>query len=152
MIAQKPDRPAAAPPPPGKVSTCHGTTATGERCRARPLTGKHHCFSHDPAPEIAARRQAARQAGGAARGGQLRRGSSPGEPSPLPGWWPLGTVAHAVGAYGWLARELLAGRLEARTGNAIAGVLSGLVSAIRDCDLERRLLSLEAALGKRREP
>ena len=35
-----------------------------------------------------------------------------------------------MGGYGWAVRELVSGRLDARTANAIVGALGGLVAAI----------------------
>jgi hypothetical protein len=49
-------------------------------------------------------------------------------------------------AYGWTFRELVSGRLEARSANALGALLGGLLAAVKSGDIEARLEALERAL------
>ncbi len=68
----------------------------------------------------------------------------------LPPWWPLKNASDTREAYVWLAQRLAQRRMDARTGNAMAAVLNGLVTATREHELHLRLDALERATGKRR--
>ncbi len=127
--------------------TCEAKTKTGKKCSARPLEGKAYCFSHDP--ESTERRETARKAGGKARGAQLRRRVTTQETG-TPSWLPLVSLDDARAAYAWLVGAVVSGRLEARTVNAAAGALGGLVAVIRDCDLEKRIAAIEERSGARK--
>lgn len=133
------------------TSRCQGLTRDGRPCGVRPLRGADHCINHTPDPDLIARRDEARHAGGRSRGIQLQRTTVPPLDLDLPPtWWKLGAISDVIGAYAWIVRELASGRLDARTANALTGTLGGLVGALREGDLERRLLAMEAALSTRR--
>lgn len=111
-------------------------------CRMRPLQNSAFCFNHDP--DSRDHRAAARKQGGAQRKKQLLREPLQGEPE----WWRFATLSDAKGALVWAVRNLVQGELDARTANALCGVVQGLSSLIRDVDLEARLSALELAAAK----
>jgi|CXWL01.1.fsa_nt_gi hypothetical protein len=131
------------------MSQCSGTTADGKPCGVRCLVGQPWCFNHAPDDEVAAQRDEARREGGRARGIQLTRAAAVTD-FEEPEWWPLKGTGEVRGAFAWTARGLARGTIDARTANAMAAALRGLLDAIKDNEADSRLRSLEAALGGRK--
>jgi hypothetical protein len=117
---------------------CEHLKTDGTCCRAAPLPGSARCFFHDPAR--AGERQEARRRGGRTRS----RRPDPGPVEDL----PLASVADVVVLLADTINRVRAGRLEARTGNALACLAGQLLHALRDGDLEDRLKKLEEALAR----
>lgn len=133
----------------GASTTCVALTKAGTACRMPPLGGSTRCWAHADDSATESRRQEARVAGGASRGLQLTE-VTPEQFDELPSWWQLKTARDTREAYVWLAQRLAQRSIDARTGNAMAAVLNGLVAATREHELHLRLDALERATGKRR--
>lgn len=130
------------------AASCAGTLANGSPCGLPALSGRQHCWNHEPGEDMKERREEARRAGGRTRGLQLSRPAllSTLEEDP-PEWWRLSSPSDARAAFAWCVRELAAGRLDSRTGNAMVGALNGLVTSLRDGEQDARLDSLERVLN-----
>jgi hypothetical protein len=101
-----------------------------------------YCFSHDPRPEIAARREAARKRAGESTARKYRR-LDPDD------FGPLETPADAQRWAAMVARALLGGQLSAAKATAIRSLLAEWRSAHASGEVRDRLEQLEKATKKR---
>jgi hypothetical protein len=115
---------------------CQHVKADGTPCRATAQSGSAHCFFHDPSR--AEERREARRAGARTRN---RRP----DPDPVEDV-PLGAVADVVVLLGKTINDVRAGRMEAKTGNAVAVLVGQLLAALRGGTLEDRIRRLEEEL------
>jgi hypothetical protein len=119
---------------------CVAARADGSPCRARPLPGKDRCAFHDP--DMKARRDAGRVAGGRARAKKA---------AVLPEGAPdakLGTIAEVAELLGLTINQLRKGQLDAKLANAVGYLAGVLVTAIKQGDLERRIEEIERRLAE----
>jgi hypothetical protein len=129
---------------------CAATTKSGNACRMPPLSGTTVCWAHSDDDHVQRQRDDARVAGGATRGLQLvAEGVAPIGDGP-PRWWQLKNAVEVRDAYVWLAQRLVRREIDARSANAMAAVLHGLMTVSRDAELEQRIESVERATGVRR--
>lgn len=116
-----------------------------------PMAGSALCWAHADDRHVQKQRDDARAAGGAARRLQLlSHAPTRVTGDDVPDWWDLRDVAEVRAAYVWLAQRLARREVDARSANAMAAVLHGLVNATRESEQEQRLGSLERAAGLRR--
>ncbi len=119
---------------PGPQETaCVEVRRDGTPCRARPLPDGDHCWAH--APEMAEKRDAARQAGGINSSGPARlRRMMPNRLNPVARSLEKALV------------EVHDGKLDPRKGLAMAGIARALVSVLASGELEERLQRVEKVL------
>jgi hypothetical protein len=125
---------------------CEHTKPDGTRCKAAALHDRPHCFAHDPAS--AAKRDAARKAGGKASREKMRT-LAPDDPD-----WPLATLSEVAAAYAKLANAVLKGQLHHRIGSTVGFLLGGLTAALKATGIEEDLAQMkewiaEAERGKK---
>jgi hypothetical protein len=114
---------------------CTATTH-GRPCRARPLRGSRYCFNHDPAAAEA--RTKARRAGGDARGRQQQaEATAAGADGERPWWKELRQPWEVGAALAHVAREVIAGRMDARRATAAIKAL-GLLAPLTERYYRRR--------------
>ncbi len=116
------------------------------------LSGSTVCLAHSTAATARATREAARQAGGEARARQFGRAAVAADlAAEPPEWFPLATLSDACKGLGYVAREVMLGRMAARDANAATHALAALVPALREAETEERLAIVETALGTGRK-
>ncbi len=130
--------------------TCAATTKSGNPCRMPPLLGTSFCWAHSDDDHVQKQRDDARVAGGAARGLQLLAGGVVHIGEETARWWQLKNAVEVRDAYVWLAQRLARREIDARSANAMAAVLHGLMTVSRDAEIEQRIESIERATGARR--
>ena len=114
-------------------TTCVEVRRDGTPCRARALPEGDYCWAH--APEMAEKRNAARQAGGINSSGPARlRRMLPNRLNPVARLLEKSLV------------EVHNGKLEPRRALAIAGLSRALVSVLGSGELEERLQRVEKVL------
>jgi hypothetical protein len=118
---------------------CQHVKADGTPCRATVQSGSTHCFFHDPSR--AEEQREARRAGGRTR----NRRPDPGPVEDL----PLATVQDVVALLSKTINDVRSGRMEAKTGNAVAVLVGQLLAALRGGTLEDRIRRLEEDLADR---
>jgi hypothetical protein len=133
-----------------QATTCLAMTKSGNPCRMPPLSGTTKCWAHADDDHVQGQRDEARAAGGAARGLQLAAQADVPIADESPRWWQLKNAVEVRAAYVWLAQRLVRREIDARSANAMAAVLHGLMAVSRDSEFEQRLESLERATGARR--
>lgn len=116
--------------PDRQETTCAEVRRDGQPCRAAPLPGNDHCWAH--APELAEKREAARQAGGLNSSGPARvRRMLPSRLAPV-----------ATRLEKALA-EVHTGKLEPPRAQAMASLSRALMAVFTGGELEERLRRLE---------
>ena len=119
-----------------KAPRCKARTASGARCKARPLVGKAYCFWHDPDKS-----EDRREAG--------RTGGQKGRCRTLPPNAPDFSIECAQDVAGLLTRTInqtLRGEIDPKVANAV-GYLSGVILRDREQgEIEERIARIEAAL------
>jgi hypothetical protein len=118
--------------------TCEFIKPGGERCRARPRTGRPFCFAHDP--DSRRERDAARRAGGRVR--SRRAAVLPGAPDVA-----FASVADVTGLLAATASQVRRGDLDCRLGNCLCYIAATALKALQQGDLEQRLSAIEAQLA-----
>ena len=121
---------------------CEQIKVDGTRCQANARTGSKFCFFHDP--EVAAKRTAARKAGGIERS---RRAVLPADTPDR----SLSSIDDVVALLGETINQTRTGTLDPKVANAV-GYLSGiLLKALIQGDLEQRLAELEVIVRNHRD-
>ena len=115
----------------GQVLVCAGRRRDGQPCRA-PATIGAHCLGH--APELEAKRQAARKLGGKNKARAVRLNKL--VPVRLRGVYDLLEMALV---------QVYKGSLDPRTATAMASVAGALVKVLVSGELETRVRELEEA-------
>ncbi len=129
---------------------CTAETQSGAPCRAQPLANENRCFAHADSPASVARRDAARKAGGAGRGAQLRRPNpptmiiAPADDDDV----PLATLGEVEEAQRVITLDLLSGRLSAREALARTKCLGALASRIQDVQRAERAERAEQSAAR----
>ena len=125
----------------GRGSLCKASRKDGQACCAYSLLDSEFCFAH--CPDRAAERKAARSAGGRARHGRSFGAVATGDQGVK-----LGSVGDVVQLLETAVRDVLT--LENSIGRArCVGYLAGIaVKALEVSDLEDRIASLEAKVGR----
>ncbi len=114
-------------------TTCVEVRRDGAPCRARALPEGDYCWAH--APEMAEKRNAARQAGGINSSGPARlRRMVPNRLNPIARVLEKALV------------EVHDGKLEPRRALAMAGIARSLVTVLGSGELEERLQRVEKVL------
>ncbi len=116
----------------------------GGRCRAKPLHDSTFCFFHDP--ETAAKRDAARKAGGVERS---RRAAV--LPADTPDR-PLTTAAEVGRLLADTINQTLRGQVDPRVSNNIGYLAGILVKVLAQTDVEQRVARLEKVIASQRMP
>jgi hypothetical protein len=116
---------------------CIAQTQSGQRCKARPLAGKVHCYFHDAA-SADARKDANR------RGGTTRSKPAAVLPSDTPDA-SLKSVQDVIAFLGQTASQVRRGDLDAKAGNCLAGICGQLLKAL-EMDLTEELAKLRKSL------
>lgn len=117
----------------GNQPQCSATRRDGSPCRAQALPGRAYCWSHDP--DQAARREAARRAGGRNRAGviRMRKSATP-------------ALASLCNQLEGALTDTLEGAIEPRVASAAASLAGVLVRAYQVGEIETRLADLERRL------
>ncbi len=118
---------------------CQALTRKGEPCRGYRVQGSRFCFWH--APSRARQRKAARSAGGRARHGRSLVTTSQGPVE-------IRSIADVVELLGTVVNDVLLLENSVARARALGSLASVLVGALRDGELERRLLALEELLNE----
>lgn len=121
---------------------CSGTNANGEPCGGNALPGKALCFVHDPdsAPKAAEGRR---------RGGQNRKTPPATLPADTPDL-PLASVEDVRSALAECYNAVRCGRMAVNVGNALAVIGQGILRALQQGDVEKRLQEVEEFIAKAR--
>lgn len=115
---------------------CTATTATGARCRMRPLHGSRLCFAHSHSPQVAAKRTAARR-----KGGQATR-TVPDATAPV----PLASVPDIRRRLEWAMAHLDRHENTVRRSLAMARIAESAARLHELHETERRLDAIEERL------
>ena len=117
---------------------CKAKKDSGERCKARPLSGSRYCFFHDPAR--ARERRAAQKRGGK----RHKLAVLPSETADF----PTETANDVVNLLGRTINQVRRGEIDPRIANAV-GYLSGIILKAREQgDIEERLAKIEKVVLK----
>jgi len=112
------------------TDTCAGRRKTGQPCNARP-TRSGYCFAHDP--QLKQKRDTARRHGGSNSSRQARLANR--SPSPF-----LSEVQSQLLS---ATRDVTNGRLDARSGQALASLATAALRSFETASLEDRIRRLE---------
>jgi hypothetical protein len=121
------------------VATCRGTTKDGKPCGAKPRPGTDLCPWHSP--DLAERRAEWSRKGGVNSSTQQRARKA------LPGHEMTATELHAFLAV--VLKGVVAGRLDAKVGNAAANIARSMNEIGKSADLEERMAEIERKLGSK---
>lgn len=119
------------------MTKCRAVTKLGKPCSARPLAGQDVCIMHSGSG-IAA--QLGR------RGGEARR-----QQPVLPACDPPKNLQQLQELVSIAISATMTGRLQPKTGNAIASLASVLITLVRSNELKTRIEALEAWRTKLQE-
>lgn len=117
---------------------CEKVKRSGERCAANAQSGSRWCFFHDPTK--AAERTAARRAGGNA----ARTVVLSGDVTDV----PLESIADVVALLAETINRVRRLPLDTRVANCLGYLAGHMVTALKESDLEQRIVELERLLSQ----